>query len=485
MRFNPFKKEKDPFAHDLSGLVRTSYRPKKQKPWLLRHRWVAVTLAVLVLLMSLIGYGIYRFYKFQGEIQEDIPNVVEAEETQPFNVLLVGSDSRDGLTAEEQIDLGAKAVPGERADTLILAHIDPETNKIIMIQFPRDLYVPLSTGESNKINAALLGGKGEMVKTITDLTGLEINNYAQVNIAGFRDIVDAIGGVDLCITEPIPFDTQTGIEVTQEEIDESPLIHFNGERALRFVRSRNFPTSDFERIRNQQRFLSAAINKVTSIGTIFSPTKITRLMSAAGKNLRVDKNTTVGELVSIGKRFRNFDPENYEAYTAPNFGIGNNEAGSVVLPDLATMEVMFDQIARNESPLEADGLVPPDVDMPSIRVGIYNGTFEEGVAAEAQEQLEAATQVASGTVTVAEIANADRIGYRNTIIRFDDSVEGARQKAEVIARAVPNAEVKEGKLTSDVDVALIVGKEGVEFTKLVQIVPIDIPEPGEVPQACR
>ncbi len=486
MRFNPFKKEKDPFAHDLSGLVRTSYRPKKQKPWLLRHRWVAVTLAVFVLLMSLIGYGIYRFYKFQGEIQEDIPNVVEAEEAQPFNVLLVGSDSRDGLTEDEQLELGADEVAGQRADTLILAHIDPGTNKIIMVQFPRDLYVPLSTGESNKINAALLGGKGEMVKTITDLTGLEINNYAQVNIAGFRDIVDAIGGVDLCITEPIPFDSQTGIEVTQEEIDESPLIHFDGERALRFVRARKvFAGGDFDRIRNQQRFLSAAINKVTSIGTIFSPTKITRLMSAAGKNLRVDKNTTVGELVSIGKRFRNFDPKNYEAYTAPNFGIGNNEAGSVVLPDMATMEVMFEQIARNESPLEADGLVPPDVDMPSIKVGVYNGTFEEGVAAEAKEELEAATQVPSGTVTVAEIANADRIGYRNTIIRYDGSVEGAREKAEVIAQAVPNAEVKEGKLTGDVDVALIVGKEGVEFTKLVQIVPIDIPEPGEVPQACR
>jgi hypothetical protein len=189
--------------------------------------------------------------------------------------------------------------------------------------------------------------------------------------------------------------------------------------------------------------------------------------------------------VSIGKRFRNFNPEQYEAYTAPNFGVGSNEAGSVVLPDLETMRVMFEQIAQNKSPLEAEGLVPPDVDMPSIRVGIYNGTFEEGVASAAEEGLEGATQVPSGTVTVADIANADRIGYRRTIIRYDDSVEGAQEKAEILAQAVPNADLKEGKMFSDVDVALIVGKEGVEFTKLVQIVPIDIPQPGEVPQACR
>lgn len=490
MKLNPFKKTKDPFAHDMSGLFRSSYTPKRKKPWILRHRWALISLAVIVVLGTGVGYGLYRYYHLQGQMQDpDLGDdvVTDVEDLEPFNILLVGSDSRAGLTEEEQESFGAddEGVEGERADTLILAHIDPRTNQITMIQFPRDLYVPITDNGENKINSALLGGRVRMVHTVEELTGLDVNKYAQVNIAGFRDVVDAIGGVALCITEPIPFDKQTGIEVTQEEIDESPMIEFDGERALRFVRSRNFATGDFERIRNQQRFLAAAVDKVTSLGTIFSPTRINRLLDAAGKNIVVDKSTTPKELLDIGRRFRNFNPDNYEAYTAPNFGIGNNEAGSVVLPDYETMEIMFEQIAQNRSPLEAEGLIPPDIDMPAVNVGVYNGTFEEGVASEAAEELKAATQVSRGTVTIAQVTNADRIGYKRTIIRYDPKVEGAKEKAELIAQAVPNADVEEGDVSPVVDVALIVGKEGVEFTKLVQIVPIDIPEPGEVPRECR
>ncbi len=489
MRFNPFKKEPDPFAHDMSGMLKgSSVRPKK-KFWLLRHRWTALGLIVLVLLGSLAGYGYYRYWNLTDEIQDDELDVEEVEdEMDPFNILLVGSDSRDGLTEEEQFELGAKAVAGERADTLILAHVDPETNHIIMVQFPRDLYVQIAGSGESKINSALEIGRPTLMETVSQLTGLDIHRYAQVNIAGFRDVVDSIGGVKLCITEPIPFDPQTGIEVTQEEIDESPLIQFDGDRALRYVRSRNFPTSDFERIRNQQRFLAAAIEKVTSPGTLFAPTRINNLLNAASKNIKIDRNTTPLGLLDIAKKFRNFNPENYEAYTAPNFGIGAAGEESIVVPDYATMEVMFEQIADNESPLDAGGLVPADVDMPSISVGVYNGTFEEGIALTAAEKLKEATQVARGTVSVVEVTNADRFSYKNPVILFDPSVDGAETKAEIIAQAVPNAVVKEGKegqVSSTVDVALIVGKQRLRFTKLVQIVPIDIPEPSEVPEECR
>lgn len=488
MRLNPFRKKgTDPFAHDMSGLIRGAYQPKRRKPFILRHKWALISLIVLLLVGSVAGYGLYRYYHLQAQIQEDIDEVDPTERAdEPFNILLVGSDSRDGLTEEEQESFGANAVGGQRADTLILARVDPETDHITMVQFPRDLYVPIDGGAENKINSALEGGKGALVRTVEDLTGLDINKYAQVNIAGFRDVVDAIGGVDLCITEPIPFDSNTGIEVTQDEIDESPMIHFNGERALRYVRARHvFPGGDFDRIANQQRFLAAAIGKVTSVGTLFSPTRISRLLDAAGKNIRVDSHTTPKGLYDISKKFRNFNPDDYEAYTAPNFGVGSNEAGSVVLPDYATMEVMFEAMANNTSPKDAEGVIPPDIDMPSIRLGVYNGTFEEGVATKAADMVKEATQTSRGTVTVADIANADKINYRKTFIVYDPSDEGSKEKAEIIAQAVPNAELREGNVNSTVDVELIVGKEGVETQKLVQIVPIEIPEPSELPAACR
>lgn len=483
---NPFKKKPDPFASSrYDAMFRGARTRQRKKPWLFRHRWAWVSLLVVALIASGVGYAAYQYYSLQGDVQRPIDEVEEAEEGMPFNVLLVGSDSREGLTEEEQQSFGAddEGVEGERADTLILAHIDPAENKVTMVQFPRDLYVPLSTGEEDKINAALETGQGALVKTVEDLTGLEVNRYAQVNISGFREVVDAIGGVSICITEPIPFDKQTGIEVTQEEIDESPLIEFDGERALRFVRSRNFPNGDFGRIQNQQRFLSAALNKVTSVGTILSPGRIGKLMAAARKNVEIDDKTDLTELRSTLNRFKNFDPENYEAYTAPNLGVGFAGEASIVVPDFDTMTVMFDAIARNESPADADNA--PDIDVTTLNVGVYNGSFKVGVAAEAAEKLEEAVTVGGETINIVDVANADRTNYKGTIIRYDPNSVDIEKKLELIQAALPEAKLKEVKETPvGVDIEVIVGKGKFVTEKVVQINPIPLPEPGDVPADC-
>jgi LCP family protein required for cell wall assembly len=483
---NPFKRQPDPFAASrYEGMFRGARTRQRRKPWLLRHRWAWVSLIVLILIGAGAGYAAYQYFSLQGDLQEDIDNVKEADEGEPFNVLLVGSDSREGLTEEEKLSFGAddEGVTGERADTLILAHIDPAENHVTMVQFPRDLYVPLSTGEENKINAALETGKKALVQTVQDLTGLEINRYAQVNIAGFREVVDAIGGVDICITEPVPFDKQTGIEITQEEIDESPLVHFDGERALRFVRSRNFPNGDFGRIQNQQRFLSAALNKVTSIGTLMSPGRIGKLMAAARKNVKIDSGTDLTELRATLNRFRSFDPENYEAYTAPNLGLGWAGDASIVVADFETMEVMFDAIARNESPAEADNA--PDIDVTTVNVGVYNGTFEEGIASAAADKLKAAITVGGDSVNIADIANADRSNYKGVVVRYDPEALDIEAKVELLEAALPTARFKEVDQTFvGVDIEVIVGKGRFAPEKVVQIKALPLPEPGEVPADC-
>ena len=483
---NPFKKRQDPLAASrYDAMFRGARTRQRKKPWLFRHRWAWVTLLVVILLASGAGYAAYQYYRLEDDLQKPVPGVTEAPVGDPFNVLLVGSDSRKGLTEEEKLDFGAgdEGVEGQRADTLILAHIDPAENRVTMVQFPRDLYVPLSTGEEAKINSALETGKGALVETVEDLTGLEVNRYAQVNIAGFQEVVDAIGGVSICITEPIPFDKQTGIEVTQEEIDESPLIKFDGERALRFVRSRNFPNGDFGRIQNQQRFLSAALNKVTSVGTILSPGRIGKLMAAARKNVEIDENTDLTELRSTLERFRSFDPENYEAYTAPNLGIGMAGEASIVVPDFETMAVMFQAIANNQSPAEADNA--PDIDVTTVNVGVYNGSFQAGRAGKAAEKLKKAITVGGEMVPIADVANADRTNYKGTIIRYDPNAADIEKKLELIQAALPEAEVRKVKETPvGVDIEVIVGKGRFVTEKVVQINPIPLPEPGEVPADC-
>jgi LCP family protein required for cell wall assembly len=483
---NPFARKKKGTS-DLSGVilsVRT--RERKRLAWL-RKKWVWIPLVILIVLGGIAGYGLWYYYSLQGDIQIEIaPVEPPKDEKQPFNALLVGSDSRAGLTEEEQVDLGAEAetsagvtVTGERADTLIVAHVDPESNRVTMVQFPRDLYVALAAGGHGKINSALTSSKADLVSTVENLTGLNINVYAQVNIAGFRDLVDAIDGVDVCIPEPIPFDPATGIEVTPEQVG---MVHFDGDRALRFVRSRKvFGEGDFARIQNQQKFLSAAVTKITSLRTFVSFTKLLDIKRAAGKNLKIDSNTDLRELYRLMQRFRSFDPDHYEAYTAPNLGVSENEAGSVVIPDEPTMHAMFDAIIHNESPMTAN-TAPAGVDPGDIVIGVFNGAnHDKVIAAPAAEQLTKATEIADRRIDVVEVSNADRDGLPKTIVRYED---GDQKKAQLIAAAIPGAVVRRADIEGGLDVEVVVGKH-FQTKKLLRITPIELPVPGDLPEACR
>lgn len=490
---NPFKK-KDPLQSErMTGMIRgsaTRDRFRRRFRFLrhLKKKWVAIPLVIVIILGAIGGYAAWYYYSLQGDVQAEIPGIDPPEEEQdPFNLLLVGSDSREGLTKEEQFELGAGTVDengnpitGERADTLIVAHIDPETDHVTMVQFPRDYYVEHADGTVGKINEALMDGKSALVATVEKVTGIEINKYAQVNIAGFRDLVDAVEGVDICIAEPIPFDSATGIEVTEDEVG---MVHFDGDRAIRFVRSRKvFGGGDFDRIQNQQKFLSAALNKITSPGTFLDFGKLAKLKRVAGDNVVIDDHTTLLGMLDVLKRFRSFDPQNYEAYTAPNFGTDTTDTGlSIVAPDFDTLEVMFDAIRANESPKDADNV--PDIDPATIRVGLYNGTGVDGVAAAAEPELvEATMSDSSAGVQVVELDTAERSNYRRTIILYEEEQENM---AQFVAAAIPGAVLRVGDTDSGVDVAVIIGKRDFVTERVVQIRPLPLPVPGELPAVCR
>lgn len=476
-----FRKHREtPPATSYADVFRSA-RERQRKH--LRHRWQWILLGMFVVLAAVGGYLAYYYYSLQGDIQRDFGDTVEPQENRedPFNVVLVGSDSRSGLTEKEQFDLGAGDLEGqgERADTLIVAHIDPETSKVTMVQFPRDLWVPVN-GKDGKINSALMGGPKELVKTVEDLSGLDINHYVQINIAGFRDLVDAIGGVEVCVPEPIPFDDNTGLEVTDEEVG---MVEFNGDDALRFVRSRAFATGDFERIQNQQKFIAAALDKVLSRSTLLQPGRVNALADVARKNVVIDQHTTLKGLAEIGQKLRAFDPQTYEAYTAPNLGIDVEGDASIVRADFETMKVMFRAIANNESPAEADGV--PNISPNTIRVGVYNGVgLERPVAGPAAKELEAATTVGDTKVQVVEVANAKNFNYRGTTVVWNSKEPEAERMAELVAAALPDATVKSGKTKADVDVAVIVGRGRFTTTKITQILPIPIPKPGALPEVC-
>jgi LCP family protein required for cell wall assembly len=474
---NPFRRKSS--TADYSSMVRSA-RTRKRKH--MSHWWQWALVALIVLLVVGAGFGVWAYMHLQGQVQEKIPPITKTtDERKPFNALLVGTDSRAGLTPQQQLKLGANAVPGRRADTIILAHVDPETNYVTMVQFPRDLYVPIHGRGRDKINSAMVpGGPSNLVATIKDLTGLKINHYVQVNLDGFRELVNAIGGVDICVQEKIPFDSHTGLEVTKPG-----MIHFGGDEALRFVRSREvFANGDFTRIQNQQRFLQAAVAKGTQKSTLFNPLKLAAIYRAVGHSLRIDDTTSLQAASRLAQRFRNFDPQHYEAYTAPNLGakeitFSNGGVADIVAADPLGMRVMFRAIAANRSPAQADGV--PDVDPTSVHVGVYNGTFTVGAAQTAADELSSATSTATGGIDVAEVANANSFDHKQTVIHYR---AGNKAKAELIAAAIPGAKVEEGKTRPGVDVAVIVGKH-FKTHKIVQLIPIPLPKPAAPPPVCR
>jgi LCP family protein required for cell wall assembly len=477
---NPFKRDSDPFAPSRfgGGELFRSARSRGRKH--MAHRWQWILLAIFLVVTLLAGAGIYKWKQFHDRIQTSVPTDPE-EEGKPFNVLLVGSDSRGDLTEEEQLDLGADAVAGARADTLILGHVDPANDHVTMLQFPRDLYVPISgagAGDERKIGEALLYGRSALVQTVEDLTGVRINRYVEINIAGFRDVVNAIDGVDVCVAERVPFDSNTGFEV------EVPgTIHFDGDSALRYVRSRHsFPGGDFDRIANQQKFLSAALNEVTAAGTLLRPDRISALIGVAERNLRIDSGTDIRRLRAILDRFKTFDPAHYEAYVAPNFGTETiATAGSIVVADFDRIRVLGEAIANNESPAEADGV--PNIDPSTVRVGVYNGVdLFEPYATNAADAIVAASGGATEGFQIADIANAPHFRFKETTIRYEAAAE---EMAQLVAAVIPGAKLEERATPPGVDVSVIVGDTGVETETLLQILPIPLAKPGEEPTVCE
>jgi LCP family protein required for cell wall assembly len=476
---NPFKRDPDPFAASRYGEMFRSARTRGRKH--MRHRWQWYVLIGAVVVLTFAGAIAWKLWQVNKEIGVD-PGHTQVEEGRPFNVLLVGSDSRGDLTPEEQDELGALAVEGQRADTLIVGHVDPANNHVTMLQFPRDLYVPIAgTNDERKINEALLYGRRALLQTVENLTGITINKYIEVNIAGFRDVVDAIGGVDVCVPETTPFDPNTGFWVTKPGT-----ITFGGDLALRYVRSRHaFENGDFDRIANQQKFLSAAFAKVTSLGMLVQPQKINRLLDIAAKNLK----TSEGLFAVKGTldRFRSFDPAHYEAYVAPNFGTDNitlssGEPYSIVVPDMERIKLLGEAIADNESPAEADGV--PSIDPKTIRLGVYNGVdLNEPYASNAAAALVTATGGPENGVQIDgdDIANAPHFRFADNIVRYQPEAE---EMARLVAAAIPGAVLQEHATPDGIDVAVIVGNDSFKTEKLLQILPIPLQKPGAEPAVC-
>lgn len=234
------------------------------------------------------------------------------------NWLIVGSDSRDGLTPEQEKQLAtgdsAAAGSGTRTDTIMIAHLPDNSTKPTLLSLPRDSQVTIPGHGKNKINAAFsIGGAPLLVQTVEGATGLHIDHYAEIGFGGFANIVDAIGGVDMCIDKPMHDDmTNVSIAAGCQKLD--------GPHALGFVRMRHSdatPRSDLDRVENQRKFIGALASGIASPGTLLNPFDFFPLLSSAPEALTIDSGDHLQNLLGLGWALRGISSGGVVTTTVP------------------------------------------------------------------------------------------------------------------------------------------------------------------------
>ena len=262
--------------------------------------------------------------------------------------LLVGSDSRQGLTSEQQAELATGGDIGNgRTDTILLVHVPRigSSTPATMVSIPRDSYVSVPGDGEDKINAAFaLGGAQLLAQTIEEATGLRLDHYGEVGFGGFAELVDAVGGVTMCPTEPMS-DPLAGIELP------AGCQRLNGRTALGYVRTRATPRADLDRMLNQRQFMSALLHRAATPAVLANPLRWSPMAHAATDALTVDQDAHIWDLARLGWSLRGSPITT----TVPISDFTGSNSGSVVVWNDDAAKRLFEALA-SDSPIPQDVL---------------------------------------------------------------------------------------------------------------------------------
>lgn len=268
-----------------------------------------IRLVGLCLFLMLAGAGGYLWaggYLSLGQLDKDIVDIIKTDEPGPKdmyegrkNVLLLGMDARKGETLA-------------RTDTIMLASIDTEKNQLAVLSIPRDTRVEIPGHGWDKINGATLYGGPELaMRTVSDLLGVPVEDYVITNYDGFKEIIDALGGVTIDIEKRMyHYDPQDGGIYT---IDLRPGVQrLDGEKALQYVRYRGYALGDIDRAEHQQKFLAALTREVLQAETVLKlPRLVTKLNDAIATNIKLT------EMVKLANTARKMKEANIVTQTLP------------------------------------------------------------------------------------------------------------------------------------------------------------------------
>lgn len=402
------------------------------------RRWpriVAVATAGAVLAITAVGAGVNQAV---GSLSDNITALDVSDNTgtaasagpaivnevtgsyEPFTVLLLGSDTRAG---KGNGGFGsASKIGGQRSDTTILLHVSADRKHAIAVSIPRDTWMKLPTckdgdrtvgGYNARFNSAMdLGGPGCAMKAVESLTGLPVEHFMMVDFGGFKRIVDAVGGVEVCVAEDIN-DPKSGLVLAKGK-------HvLDGKQGLAFVRARKTlgDGSDTSRIRRQQAFLSSMVRKVVSAGTLLNPAALVQVLDAGTKSLTADPGLADGETIKqLALSMKDLRPGDVTFTTMPWRPSGD---GATVKVNRKKAQEIWDAMA-NDTAWPPKGAAPGmSEDQPlltvapdEITINVLNGTSEPGKAKAVAKEFRQAGY------NVIQVGNADA-PVTQTTVQYD------------------------------------------------------------------
>jgi LCP family protein required for cell wall assembly len=281
-----------------------------------RGRRIALIAGIVVVVLIAASAGTYLW--LNSKLNRTVALPAFSGQSAGQNWLIVGSDTRDGLTTKQIIDLHVGFDFGTaNSDSLMLLHTG--TGKPVLISIPRDSYVPIPGHGENKINAALgFGGPTLLIQTVENVTGLRINHYMGIGFGGLVSVVNQVGGVRICLPTAL-HDQDSGVSLS------AGCHNLNGAQALAFVRDRHsFADEDLQRMQDQRAFLKALLAKATSPGVYLNPFTALPFGSSAASAISVDKGTSLYDLVQAAFALRGPQtgtvPIANANYSTPNAG---------------------------------------------------------------------------------------------------------------------------------------------------------------------
>ncbi len=314
--------------------------PRKRRP--VRTALGVLALLLILAVVALVAVPVYAWSRVTRV--DDAPGGKRPPNQPGTTFLLLGSDSREGLTKAERKRLGTGSTAGQRTDTVMVLHIPPG-GKPALVSIPRDSYVTIPNKGKNKINAAYSGGGPKlMVQTIEQNTGLRVDGYLEIGFGGFVNVIDALGGIQMCLPKAIK-DRNSHLDLPKG------CQNLSGTQALGYVRMRYAdPKGDLGRVERQRQMLAAVAKKAASPASVLNPVRYWTLCTASADALRLGEDTSAWEMLKLALAMKKVaDGSGYTLTVPVSDSNLSTPVGSAIQWDADRSQSLFAALARGDT----------------------------------------------------------------------------------------------------------------------------------------